>query len=771
MIIIYIFSKRPLFTSCSLFLLASVCAFFAPETVKLIIIAISATALIITIALFIFKKLNTYSTLYFSLCAAMVAIAMLVSYSYFDVLRGSYEKYDGQECVIDAVVISTGYMGEGYSTHNISVNSINGEPNYHKSTLTCKYMSAMEPGERFTAKVIAKSIFEEDDGLYNESNNMAANGIFIAYMSSDENAITITDDDVFDIRIFSARINSKLSGILTRSIKGEAGNFASALFLGNDHLLSGETQRDFNRSGVSHILALSGMHVSILIGAIMLLLKKLRIKHGIIAVIITACSVSYLAITGFSVSASRAVIMFLIVYLSTLIEGISDSLTALGISGVILVLVSPGTVIDVGFWMSVSATLGILAYLPVFKQYINNVFLNIPKYKLFFKILAKVINAIATGLFAFIPLFVVLCFSIQQFQLFSIVSSAILALPSEFILILSLLILPISKISVLSSAISTSISYLFEFMIDYCSYVSEMHGVVISLNYTFTTIFAVIIFACVIWSLAVKSRNVFRSLIPFALSIAAFITVASVYEKQMSQYVNVEYVNSSSDADMLVISNSREAIICDIGNGSNKSYRDALNVLYAVRATEVRAIMLTRYEYAHNASLYNMFTSNIVRELWLPEPIDGDEYHHMVSIYNLAERYGVDVYLYSDGDTMDLFSYTNLQAFRGKIDRSAVPISIISVSTRGERATYLSPAYNECEELSEMAEDYAQRSNFLIFGNKGPRIKKSFTLPESRRIEAAAFADKEIAAYYGSYNYTFISTFLAEESFTINLTK
>ena len=701
----------------------------------------------------------------------MIALAMLISYSYFDLWRGSYEEYDGQECVIDAVVISTGYLGEGFSTHEISVNSINGEPNYHKSILTCKYLSVMEPGERFTARVAATSKFEDTDGRYNEQLSMASNGIFITYMSVDENAVSISDDDVFDIRIFSARINSKLSAILTQGVKGEAGNFASALLLGNDRLLSNETQRDFNRSGVSHILALSGMHVSILIGAVMWLLKKLRINHKIIAAVITVCSISYLAITGFSLSASRAVIMFLIVYLSTLSEGISDSLTALGLSGVILILISPGTAVDIGFWMSVCATLGILAYLPAFKQYINNALLNIPKHKRFFSILAKTINGVATGLFAFVPLFVVLCFSIKQFHLFSILSSAILALPSELILILSLLLLPLSKIGVIASAVSTSIAFLFELMMDYCAYVSDMHGVVISLNYSFTAAFAIIVLAAVIWSLAVKSRNIFRSLIPFALSIAAFISVATIYEHQMNKYVNVEYINSSSEADMLVISNNREAIICDIGNGSISSYRDALNVLYEVRSTEVRAIMLTRYEYAYNASLYAMFTSNKVRELWLPEPTDGDEYYHMTAIYKLAERCDVDVYVYEDGDKFDIFSYTNLQAFHGKIDRSAVPISLISISTRGERATYLSPAYNECDELSDIANDYIQRSHFLVFGNKGPRIKKPFILPESRKIEAAAFADREIAAYYGSYDHLYISTFLAEDSFTINLTK
>ena len=770
-IFINVYSKRPLFASCSLFLLTSLAAFFVSPTVKFIIIGISALVLTLTLITFIFKKLSTYPTLYISLCSAMIIIATLISYIYFDTIGKSFDKYDGEECVIDAVVISDNNLGEGYSSHVISVNSVNGEKTYHKAKFDCQYLSVLSPGFRFTAKVTATSAFENDPGMYNERNDNLADGIFISYTSFDENTVVITDEKVADIRVIAPKINSKLSAVLKEHIDGEAGRFASALLLGNRSLLSNETQRDFSRSGVSHILALSGLHVSIILGLLLWLLKSFGVKHKTIAIILIACATSYLAITGFSMSAARAVIMFLILYLSNLYLGNSDSLTALGLAAVILMTVSPGTVVDIGFWMSVSATLGILVYLPSFKKYINNKLLSIPKFKIFFKALAWCINALATGLFALIPLFVVLCFSIKQIQVFGILSSALLSLPTEIILILSIAFIPLHAVPVISTVISEIIKAMFGFMMGYCSAISDMHGIVFSLNYRFTVLFGMIIFAAVVWSLVAKRRNLFVSLIPFAIAISLFCCTAVIYEASIEKYVKVEYINASSKADMLVISNSREAIICDIGNGSNSSYFDVANELYDARVTEIRAVMLTRYAYAYHSSLTDLFSSYKVREVWLPKPINEKEYYHMLSVADDAERYGVDVYVYEDGDSMSLFSHTSLSAFRGKIARSTVPISMISINTRTDRTTYLSPAYNECEELSGLADEYIQRSNCVIFGNKGPVIKKQFVLPDGRKTDAAIFADRTIAAYYGSYDKTYVSTYLAEDSFTVNLIK
>ena len=186
----------------------------------------------------------------------------------------------------------------------------------------------------------------------------------------------------------------------------------------------------------------------------MQLLKKLRVKPSLISIIMIVLSFCYLAITGFSISAMRSVIMLNIVYLSMLSSVPSDSLTALSIAGIVIILISPGSIIDSGFWMSFSATLGILSYMPACTKFTSNALYQIKNNKRWVKIGTSIITAFAAGIFAIIPLIIVLCIFIQESSLFTVLSSALLSIPTSLILILSLIFLPVAKIPYVSYAVS-----------------------------------------------------------------------------------------------------------------------------------------------------------------------------------------------------------------------------------------------------------------------------------------------------------------------------
>lgn len=701
----------------------------------------------------------------------MTALAALVSLLHFDVKKASYSEYNAAECTIDATVIRASYDTINFDGYEIAVNSINGEDNKHYAILNCNYDSVLMPGYRFTAKVTGNTEFENSDGIFNEKITSDADGIFITYTSTDENSVVISEEDVFDVRISFARLNTKISNIFTYGIDGEAGELSSALLLGNRHLLSNELVRDFSRAGVAHILALSGMHMSIIMGALMFLLKHLRIKHSYIAVIMSVISVFYLILTGMSVSATRSVIMLLIVYISILLCAEPDPLTSLGIAGTVIVLISPGTIVDAAFWMSFSATLGILVYLPAFKDYIERALLSFPRFKLFWKILSKVLIAIAVGFFAMVPLLIVFCVTTKELALFSIISSAIMSPIAAAVILLSLLFLPLHTVPFFSALISDIIEFLYRLMADYCASISDMHGAVMSLNYSFAVLFALLLLGCVLWSMITETSNPLRALTPFAVVAIVFFSVIGIYEYSLRNSVNVKYLNCSSTADMLVISSERDAIICDVGNGSNTSYNKALDELYKARVTEIRAVMLTRYANAYNSSLFELFGSEKVREIWLPMPETEDEYYKMRTVVDKARLFDVDTYIYEDGDTFSLFTYVDIEAHRDYLERSSVPMSLITVSTRSERTTYLSPAYNESEELSAAADNFLQRSQFIIFGNRGPKTKTVYSIPTSRKNEIAVFADKTVAAYFDHESNSFLPCYLAPEEFEINMEK
>ena len=746
-----IFHNRPLFLSCMFFLLFSVVGYFAPPKYKLLLISVVLLlAVIFVLIYFILKRVSKYVLLCVILSSILSITSLASSYTYFDVTAKGVEKYHNEYHDIEAIVIDSSYPDNTISTFEIIVTEIDGESTYHKAMLSCKYTLPLSKGYKIKVNSALGTGFYSSNGSYNEKLAMYSDKIFIEYVSEDEFSIDVIDTKVFHPRLYFEMLNKEASDIFSYWLDGQTASICSAIFLGNKDDLSDTVKRDFTRAGASHILALSGMHMSIIMGCLMFFLKKLGISRKKIGIILSVCSIFYLCITGVQISAARSVIMLLCVYASWLFDTVPDSLTSLSIAAVVLMLIFPGSVIDGAFWMSFAATLGILVYMNPFTDYMKrfvsqyNWHPAIKKWSVWF------LSLIAVSLFATIPLIIVLCVFIKQYSFYTVVSSIVLALPTAGIIIMSLLLLIFSKVGFIATVISAILMRLADVMVSFCSWISNRETTIVSINYPFILIIALLLGIALVYSLAVKRRNIFISLIPFVSVVLLFVVMISFYNGTGKGKIDVTYVNVNTSSDMLVLTdNVGNAIICDVGNGSNTSYYKALDVMYDARAVDVRAIVLTKYLNYHNSSLQMMFTKEKVHELWLPYPKNEDDLGIMKMLVSKAETYGVKVFIYEDGDALSLFENTNMRINNYSIDRSVKPISTVCIITDKEVLTYCSSAYNECDGISEI-ERRLRNSNFIIFGDSGPNLKTPYTVPENDRTEYIVFSNETRASYYES---------------------
>ena len=145
--------------------------------------------------------------------------------------------------------------------------------------------------------------------------------------------------------------------------KKEAGTLM-AMILGEKYLLEDEIKTLYQENGIAHILAISGLHVSMVGAAIYLLLKKLR--FGLIAstVLSLVFVYGYGILTNFSVSTNRAIVMYSILLCAKLIGKTFDILSALSLSAFLILLQNPMELFQAGFLLSFGAVLGIAVILP-----------------------------------------------------------------------------------------------------------------------------------------------------------------------------------------------------------------------------------------------------------------------------------------------------------------------------------------------------------------------------------------------------------------------
>lgn len=173
------------------------------------------------------------------------------------------------------------------------------------------------------------------------------------------------DDFVFENKGNDATITDKIKlrikSVLYNNIKSDTAGFLYAMTFGDKSGLDDETIDAFSYTGTAHIFAVSGLHIGMIAGAVLYLLKKFKIKNSLANfLVVGAVLIPFCAMCEFSPSTIRATIMVLVFLASRIFMMRSDALTNLSLAAVILLVVNPMYLFDLGFLMSFLAVLGLI---------------------------------------------------------------------------------------------------------------------------------------------------------------------------------------------------------------------------------------------------------------------------------------------------------------------------------------------------------------------------------------------------------------------------
>lgn len=175
--------------------------------------------------------------------------------------------------------------------------------------------------------------------------------------------------------IFSKVLNEKAEPIREKlherlkssGITDESLALSTALLTGEKAFLEKDTRKDYSRTGVSHILALSGMHLCIIYGVIYLLLlrwSRFSQWRWHMLPIILICLWGYAFLAGMPYSLLRSTIMLSVFTIGTLAQYKQPPLHTLSLSALLILLLSPEALFDIGFQLSFTAVFFIATLYP-----------------------------------------------------------------------------------------------------------------------------------------------------------------------------------------------------------------------------------------------------------------------------------------------------------------------------------------------------------------------------------------------------------------------
>ena len=183
-----------------------------------------------------------------------------------------------------------------------------------------------------------------------------------------------------DIFMLGAKLKKYIDKCVDENMSEYMAGFVKAMLTGTTIGMDKEISQSFNVAGVSHLIAVSGLNLSIFLTFFSLLTIKLDRHKYIHLFAITAVIITYMLMIGFKSSMIRSGTMSIVGYIVYTLSKRSDAATNLTIAGLTLCLINPYFITDAGFLMSFLATLGIV----MFSQYFKHQYIAVPVVSMFF---------------------------------------------------------------------------------------------------------------------------------------------------------------------------------------------------------------------------------------------------------------------------------------------------------------------------------------------------------------------------------------------------
>ena len=408
----------------------------------------------------------------------------------------------------------------------------------------------------------------------------------------------------FEINMWIMNLRDKLKSNLKDILPQNKYDIASALLLGDSSNINENQKEMYSKANVSHILAISGMHVNYIVIALSVIQKKIDNRKGKIFLIIFL--IFFARLTGSSPSVVRAVIMCILTISSKLFYRKSDTINNISIACFIILIFNPYNIFNLGFQLSFLGTLGIIMFNCKIKSFLEVIFKTNKdgRNKFLSKLIKSIVSILSVSISANIFIMPILIYNYNAISMIFLISSLLIAPILGFMLVSGYATV---LVSIFSINISKVFSFFFEFSLNIFTKISEICSNIKFLRFNIITpsiITIVIYYVFIIYfgyfhKKITSKRN--RRIIKRLLVVCAIIVCTFKVIIPINSGLKIYFVDVGQGDCTLIVTNTNKTILID--GGGSESYDVGKNVLvpylYNRKINTIDYVIISHFDTDH----------------------------------------------------------------------------------------------------------------------------------------------------------------------------
>ena len=493
-------------------------------------------------------------------------------------------------------------------------------------------VDSLSPGDQLTGS-FELSYTGKEDISYLQGQGILLR-IFVKEVESIEKA------DSFSVLDFSAYLRREIGDTIRAVFPKDTLGFAKALLLGNSEDLSYQDDVAFRNSGIRHIIAVSGLHVSILLSVLFSLTRRRRFLSSLIGIPVLLI---FAAIAGFTPSVNRACLMQGLMLLSLLFNKEYDSPTSLAFAVLVILVLDPLSICSAGFQLSVGSILGIFLFSDKIYTYLTEtkLFQGAKGKSRKAKIIRWTMSTISVSVSALVFTLPLSAFYFQSFSLVSVVTNLLTLWVVTYVFcgigiaaILGLIWMPLG----------IGVAWVISWPMRYVTLIARLLGKLpisyLPADNIYMLSFLLFLYLLTFVFCRCKVKKVWMASICALVAFVVCIT-ASLAESKADKF-RVTILNVGQGQCILIQSDNSCYMVDCGGNSNSRVASKAVRTLWSNGIYGLDGIILTHYDKDHIGGVEPLLAQIQAERMYIPDSPDANGLRNKIEDNFNGDTYLVD---------------------------------------------------------------------------------------------------------------------------------